>query len=249
MRALLLVLAYGFLAQGLKYLSSPCRHIAKFRAENLDISLDLENLTPKSDSANSALNEPRKLIWKASARGSVRIKESGRTVEQYLSLPASQYSVLSAEQISRLGDNHFKCTLGTMNFFGTKITPILYVDVDVYPEEPKSIISVTRAETTGSEIAEKLSGQFSISAINTVTRKVNDKLEKSLSSETELKIEVSTLPESRLPFRVMQTGGNLIIQSTLSVIVQAFVRILAADFKRWSEGNDARDALASEKLY
>ena len=78
-------------------------------------------------------------------------------------------SVLSAQQITRLSDSEFKCELPTMNFFGTKIQPILYVDVNVYPEFNRSEIVVRRAETIGSETALKVNGTFSISAINIVS--------------------------------------------------------------------------------
>lgn len=56
-----------------------------------------------------------------------------------------------------------------MNFFGTKIQPILYVDVNVYPEFNRSEIVVRRAETVGSETADKVNGTFSISATNIVS--------------------------------------------------------------------------------
>lgn len=78
-------------------------------------------------------------------------------------------SVLTASQITRISDSEFKCTLPTMNFFGTKIQPLLYVDVNVYPEFNRSEIVVRRAETVGSETAEKVNGTFSISAINIVS--------------------------------------------------------------------------------
>ena len=77
--------------------------------------------------------------------------------------------MLSAQQITRLSDSEFKCELPTMNFFGTKIQPILYVDVNVYPEFNRSEIVVRRAETIGSETALKVNGTFSISAINIVS--------------------------------------------------------------------------------
>ena len=221
----------------------------KRSAVELTTESQSDSEVPEAVEEQMPLEGQRRVKWTASAKGSVRVKEQSRTVEEYLALPASQYSVLSAEQITRLSDTEFKCTLGTMNFFGTKITPVLFVDVDVYPNDAKSIISVTRAETVGSEIAEKINGTFSISAINTVTAGRDEKNRSILSSETNLLIDVVTPPGSKLPYRVVESGGNFIIQSTLSVIIQAFVRILAADFKRWSAGCDARDAVTSEKLY
>lgn len=56
-----------------------------------------------------------------------------------------------------------------MNFFGMKIQPVLYVDVNVYPELNRSEIVVLRAETIGSETAERVNGTFSLSAINIVS--------------------------------------------------------------------------------
>lgn len=189
----------------------------------------------------------RRVTWQASAKASVVVKEQFRTVEAYMGLPASKYSVLSADQIQRLSDTEFKCSLATLNFFGTKITPVLYVDVNVIPEEAKSIISVTRAETMGSEMADIVNGTFSISSVNIVTAGIDNKQRKTLNSETSLMIDV-VVPSDKLPLRVIQSGGNFIMQSTLTVIVQAFVRILAADFRRWSEGSDVRDAVEGEVL-
>lgn len=188
-----------------------------------------------------------KVVWSAAASATVRVKEDKRSCEDYMALPASDYSVLTAEQITRLSENQFKCVLGSLNFFGNRIQPVLYVDVNVYPQEAKSEIVVVRAETTGSDIAEKLNGAFSINAKNTVRAGKDQKNRKTLSSETTLQIE-ALVPKSRIPLRVMQSGGNLIIQSSLSVIVAAFVRILAADFARWSAGNDIRDAVDGASL-
>jgi hypothetical protein len=97
----------------------------------------------------------RKITWSAAAKGSVRVKEDRRSAEEYMRLPASQYSVLSAEQITRLSESEFKFDMPTMNFFGTKIQPILYVDVNVIPEFNRSEIIVRRAETIGSDMALK----------------------------------------------------------------------------------------------
>ena len=65
---------------------------------------------------------------------------------------------------------------------------------------------------------------------------------KTLSSDTKLEVNVE-VPPSSFPLRVIQTGGNFIIQATLDVIVPTFVRVLSADFHRWSEGNDTRGAI------
>jgi Protein of unknown function (DUF1997) len=63
---------------------------------------------------------------------------------------------------------------------------------------------------------------------------------KTLNSDTKLVVNVE-VPPSRIPRRVVQSGGNFIIQTSLDIIVATFVRVLSADFQRWSDGNDTRD--------
>jgi len=135
-----------------------------------------------------------------------------------------------------------------MNFFGEKITPVLYVDVTIYPEEARSEILVSRAETIGSETAEKVNGTFSIRAMNEVTTGLDYKGRKILSSNTNLKIDVLIPKESKVPTRLLQSGGHFIMQSSLNIIVPTFVRLLAFDFNRWSGGDDTRSAVEGASL-
>ncbi len=195
----------------------------------------------------TVIKDRPRVIWEAATSSSVRVKEIRRTTEQYMALPASQYSVLSAKQITRLSDTEFKANLGTLNFFGTKLSPILYVIVNVIPELAKSEIIVNRAEIEGGEAAKLINGSFSISAINTVTTTMNARGDKLLSSDTNIRIE-AYIPPTKIPLGVIRKGGNFIIQSSLNLIVPTFVRILAADFKRWSAGNDERTEVDGANL-
>eukprot|EP00601_Ochromonadales_sp_CCMP2298_P035634 CAMPEP_0173376032 /NCGR_PEP_ID=MMETSP1144-20121109/29957_1 /TAXON_ID=483371 /ORGANISM="non described non described, Strain CCMP2298" /LENGTH=225 /DNA_ID=CAMNT_0014328531 /DNA_START=118 /DNA_END=795 /DNA_ORIENTATION=+ len=210
---------------------------------------DFVDLTGEASSSTLAedVRNGSPVVWKAAVQASVKVKEVKRSVEDYMALPASQYSVLSAEQVVRLSDSDFKIVLGNLNFFGTKITPVLYVTVNVYPEEAKAEIIVTRAETTGSDMADAINGTFSITAVNTVTAGVNPKGKKTLSSDTKLQID-AIVPKSRFPLGVIKNGGNFVMQSSLNLIVPTFVRILASDFKRWSAGDDERTAVEGASL-
>eukprot|EP01038_Epipyxis_sp_PR26KG_P009957 gene9957-13390_t len=194
-------------------------------------------------------DEKNSVTWTAAVKSSVRVTELKRTTEEYMALPASQYSVLSAKQIERLSDCDFKCSLGTLNFFGTKIAPVLYVTVNVVPEEARSEIIVTRAETVGSEIADIVNGTFSISAVNLVSAEKDDKGRKILVSDTKLKID-AIVPKTKVsvPIGLVRSTGNFIMQSSLNIIVPTFVRILAADYKRWSAGDNSRSAVENATL-
>lgn len=207
------------------------------------------DIIPDDESADDFIDsEAPPVVWKASAKSTVRVKEISRSVEDYMALPASEYSVLSAKQIERISDTEFKCNLPGINFFGTKIQPILYAEVYVYPEEARAEISVTRAETTGSETAEKLSGTFSISSTNKVFAATDEKGDKTLNSDTFVEIKAYIPKSSILPVRVVESSGNFIIQNSLNIVVAGFIRILVSDFKRWSAGSDERDAVDGASL-
>jgi len=210
--------------------------------------VEVEEGQKNDDGQGQGQGQGQAITWTAAVQASCKVKESKRTVEAYMALPASEYSVLSAEQIVRLSEDQFRCDLPALNFFGTSIQPVLYVDVKVFPEDARSEITVSRAETVGSETALKVNGTFSISAVNVVTAAVDKKGRKTLNSNTQLKIDVIVPPESKVPRRVLQSGGNFIMQSSLNVIVPAFVRILRFDFERWSAGDDSRDVVEGAKL-
>ena len=54
----------------------------------------------------------------------------------YMTLPASQYSVLDAKQIERIDDSTFRCYVGGLRFLGFTIDPVLTVSVDVTEKGP-----------------------------------------------------------------------------------------------------------------
>ncbi len=52
---------------------------------------------------------------------------------EYMSLPASQYSVLDAERIERVDDNTFRCYVYRFKFFAFEVCPVLLVRVEEQP--------------------------------------------------------------------------------------------------------------------
>lgn len=53
--------------------------------------------------------------------------------DEYMSLPASQYSVLDAERIERIDDCTFRCYVYRFKFFAFEVCPVLVVRVEVQP--------------------------------------------------------------------------------------------------------------------
>ena len=52
---------------------------------------------------------------------------------EYMSLPASQYSVLDAQRIERVDANTFRCYVYSFKFFAFEVCPVLLVSVEEQP--------------------------------------------------------------------------------------------------------------------
>lgn len=68
-------------------------------------------------------------IWFRVIRVFVVVGFSG----EYMSLPASQYSVLDAERIERVDENTFRCYVYRFKFFAFEVCPVLLVKVEEQP--------------------------------------------------------------------------------------------------------------------
>lgn len=55
---------------------------------------------------------------------------------EYMTLPASQYSVLDAKKIERIDENTFRCHVGGLHFFSFVVEPVLTVSVMVGDRGP-----------------------------------------------------------------------------------------------------------------
>ncbi|KAK6933463.1 Protein of unknown function DUF1997 [Dillenia turbinata] len=81
----------------------------------------------------SASNPNPKARFIARRRESVSVKQLQRPLIEYMSLPASQYSVLDAERIERVDDNTFRCYVYRFKFFNFEVCPVLLVKVEEQP--------------------------------------------------------------------------------------------------------------------
>ena len=74
---------------------------SSFEADGSNTSV--EDLIEEDDEEELVFEENApKVTWTACVKSSAKVKEINRSVEEYMGLPASEYSVLSAEQIERL---------------------------------------------------------------------------------------------------------------------------------------------------
>ncbi|WOL05808.1 hypothetical protein Cni_G14539 [Canna indica] len=80
-----------------------------------------------------AVSSSPKARFAAKRTESATVQQLQRPLAEYMSLPASQYSVLDAERIERIDENTFRCYVYRLKFFAFEVCPVLVVRVE---EEP-----------------------------------------------------------------------------------------------------------------
>uniref|UniRef100_A0A803NWN3 Uncharacterized protein n=1 Tax=Cannabis sativa TaxID=3483 RepID=A0A803NWN3_CANSA len=88
----------------------------------------------RSSSLRVSANSKPRARFGARRTESVPVQQLERPLSEYMSLPASQYSVLDAERIERVDDNTFRCYVYRIKFFSFEVCPVLLVRVE---EQPK----------------------------------------------------------------------------------------------------------------
>ena len=68
---------------------------------------------------------------------------------EYMTLPASQYSVLDAKRIERIDDATFRCYVGGLNFLRFRVEPVLTVSVIVGERGPTVRLLATQVRRVG----------------------------------------------------------------------------------------------------
>ncbi|CAM9223736.1 unnamed protein product [Chrysoparadoxa australica] len=213
------------------------------------------------DAASEAVREERRkgftydpktplVKWRASKESAKRVTPGERSLERYVRLPPSEYSLLNPDTIERLNDEEFRCEPGRLNFFGTVVNPILYLRVDVDESVGGAKISLTKVELEGSEVVTSANGTFTCECSNIVScadapASKRGEATKSLTNSVEISVDLQVPNETFISPRVLQHGGSFVLQRMLDLAVPQFVRWLAKDYKKWSAGDDSRSAVAS----
>lgn len=194
----------------------------------------------------------RKCMFRAEQVGSLQLSEGTRSLKDYMSLPPSEYSVLDAEKVQRIGDSTFRCELAQLNFLGVSIQPVLTAEVNVKLDGSGTFIRVVDAELRGAKVAEVASDSFMVLSENDVswthTGAEDDPL-KEISSKTS--VEVHILLPSWFFFSVESTNrtGNFVVKQVVQQVVPRFLQQLKSDYEVWAEGDDSRSAVSSGDLF
>lgn len=185
----------------------------------------------------------------ASWSDTVELAEMEKPLAEYMTLPASQYSVLDAERIERVDANTFRCYAQCLKFFTVEIRPVLLVRVE--EEADGCTIRLISATLDGSPIIVKQNKKFRASMVNRVRWTPNpaDPSTCLIMSETTLKSSVAIPSAFRIiPRDAIQSSGNKLLQQVLRVAVPRFLAQLKKDYFAWASGDSSRKPLGTGEL-
>jgi hypothetical protein len=166
----------------------------------------------------------------------VAIEEGEKHISTYMTLPASQYSVLDAKKIERIDDDTFKCYVGGINFMNFRVEPVLTLSVIVGARGP----TVKLLETTleGSKAAMEANKKFTATMVNEVEWREQENGELCICSDTSLQVTLQVPRWFLLPAGVVESSGSKIMQTVLETAVPRFLVQLDRDYRKWCAGED-----------
>ncbi|GLJ06743.1 hypothetical protein SUGI_0046810 [Cryptomeria japonica] len=208
-----------------------------------------ESLRQRSSEEASSIQKSaleRRARFMAQSRESLVMEELERPLAEYMSLPASQYSVLDAERIERVDENTFRCYVYRIKFFAFEVCPVLLVRVE---EKPNGCcIRLLSCKLEGSPVVVAQNEKFSASMVNEVSyRCVNESLSaRELVSDTTIEVLIDIpFAFQAMPVGLIESTGNQVLQQVLRVMLPRFLSQLAKDYRAWASGDTSRRPLGT----
>lgn len=195
----------------------------------------------------SAINHRARFM--VHSKESCVIEELERPLSEYMSLPASQYSVLDAERIVREDENTFKCYVYRFKFFAFEVCPVLLVRVEEQPNGCR--IRLLSCKLEGSPIVVAQNEKFSASMVNEVSYSFSDESStaRQLISETTIEVIIDIPFAFRpIPVEIIESTGNQVLQQLLKLMLPRFLSQLSKDYKAWATGDTSRRPLGTGQI-
>ncbi|CAI9766209.1 unnamed protein product [Fraxinus pennsylvanica] len=213
------------------------------RNSHLNSSSDDSNRPALGISSDSA---PR-ARFVARRTESVSVRQRQRPLTEYMSLPASQYSVLDAERIERVDDNTFRCYIYRFKFFAFEVCPVLLVRVD---EQPNGCcIKLLSCKLEGSPIVVAQNDKFDASMENKIScdSKRSDSQVQRLTSDAVIEVNIEIPFAFRaIPPQVIESTGSQVLEQILKAMLPRFMTQLTKDYQAWASGDASRQPLGTD---
>ncbi|KAF3434104.1 hypothetical protein FNV43_RR25207 [Rhamnella rubrinervis] len=185
----------------------------------------------------------------ARRKESIAVRQLARPLSEYMSLPASQYSVLDAERIERVDDNTFRCYVYKFKFFAFEVCPVLLVKVEVQPNG--CCIKLLSCKLEGSPLVVAQNDKFDAYMVNNISC---DESPSNLSMEqltSDAVIEVSIeIPFAfrPIPVEAIESSGTQVLQQILRIMLPRFMAQLVKDYEAWASGDTSRQPLGTGEI-
>ncbi|CAI9091219.1 OLC1v1026184C1 [Oldenlandia corymbosa var. corymbosa] len=194
-------------------------------------------------------DSPTKARFVARRRETVTVQQLQRPLSEYMSLPASQYSVLDAERIERVDDNTFRCYVYRFKFFSFEVCPVLLVRVE---EQPNGCcIKLLSCKLEGSPIVVAQNDKFDASMENKITcdsTKGNSQVQE-LASDAVIEVSIEIpFPFQAIPKQGIESAGTQVLEQILRIMLPRFMAQLVKDYQAWASGDTSRQPLGTGEI-
>ncbi|KAH6801737.1 RAP release 2 [Perilla frutescens var. frutescens] len=225
-----------------------------FRNSQSPYVVVLSNLASSpDDSSKSALrisaDSSPKARFVARRTESVSVRQLQRPLTEYMSLPASQYSVLDAERIERVDDHTFRCYVYRFKFFAFEVCPVLMVRVE---EQPNGCcIKLLSCKLEGSPIVVAQNDKFDASMENKIfydSTRSNSPVQK-LTSDAVIEVSIDIPFAFRaIPTQAIESTGSQVLEQILKAMLPRFMSQLMKDYQAWASGDTSRQPLGTGEI-
>ncbi|MCD7447241.1 hypothetical protein HAX54_026360 [Datura stramonium] len=217
-----------------------------FQSKNPRFSTSVDS--PKCTFRITADSAP-KARFIARRRESLSVKQLQRPLMEYMSLPASQYSVLDAERIERVDDSTFRCYVYRFKFFAFEVCPVLLVRVEEQPDG--CCIKLLSCKLEGSPIVVAQNDKFDASMVNKISydskRRDSDLQQLTSDAVIEVNIEVPFAFRA-IPVQAIESTGSQVLDQILRIMLPRFMAQLVKDYQAWASGDTSRQPLGTGQI-
>ncbi|XP_010067191.2 uncharacterized protein SYNPCC7002_A1590 [Eucalyptus grandis] len=185
----------------------------------------------------------------ARRKESVSVRQLDRPLSEYMSLPASQYSVLDAERIERVDDKTFRCYVYRFKFFAFEVCPVLLVRVEEQPDG--CCIKLLSCKLEGSPIVAAQNDKFDASMVNRISCESYQRTSslQQLTSDTTIEVSIDIpFAFQAIPVQAIESSGTQILEQILRIMLPRFMTQLVKDYQAWASGDTSRQPLGTGKI-
>ncbi|KAJ4829847.1 hypothetical protein Tsubulata_016562, partial [Turnera subulata] len=228
-------------------LKIPLSHNGKFSCCSTQLSFNSKPSLRVTAAAETSSTPKARFV--ARRKESVSVRQLRRPLIEYMSLPASQYSVLDAERIERVDDNTFRCYVYRFKFFAFEVCPVLLVRVE---EQPNGCcIKLLSCKLEGSPIVVAQNDKFDASMENRIScdTNVSNSAVQQLTSDAMIEVSIEVPFAFRaIPVEAIESTGAGVLNQILGLMLPRFMAQLVKDYEAWASGDTSRQALGTGEI-